>query len=166
MALVKKKTKRRKQILVFFFFFFLKFPSWPGDNSVQSLSRVRVFVTPWSTACQASLSIVNSRSLLKVKSIESVMPARVVAVVCQGLRPGSGHCLEDSLPGSIRQRMSSDKQPHRTGQRGGDEPRRRAKQEGGKGGLVPCELGDLGLGASLALNQLCPPWLSGHLSLK
>ena len=44
-------------------------------SSVQSLSRVRLFVTPWTAACQASLSIINSQSLLKVMSIESVMPS-------------------------------------------------------------------------------------------
>ena len=43
-------------------------------RSVQSLSRVRLFVTPWTAACQASLSITNSRSLLKLLSTESVMP--------------------------------------------------------------------------------------------
>ena len=43
-------------------------------GSVQSLSCVRLFVTPWSAARQASLSITNSRSLLKLMSIESVMP--------------------------------------------------------------------------------------------
>ena len=43
-------------------------------SSVQSLSRVQLFVTPWTAACQASLSITNSRSLLKLMSIESVMP--------------------------------------------------------------------------------------------
>ena len=42
---------------------------------VQSLSRVRLFATPWITACQASLSITNSHSLLKLMSIESVMPS-------------------------------------------------------------------------------------------
>ena len=42
-------------------------------SSVQSLSCVRVFVTPWTTARQASLSITNSWSLLKLMSIESVM---------------------------------------------------------------------------------------------
>ena len=41
-------------------------------SSVQSLSRVRLFATPWTTACQASLSISNSQSLLKLMSIESV----------------------------------------------------------------------------------------------
>ena len=43
-------------------------------SSVQSLSHVRLFVTPWTTARQASLSITNSRSLPKLMSIESVMP--------------------------------------------------------------------------------------------
>ena len=42
-------------------------------SSVQSLSRVRLFATPWITACQASLSITNSRRSLKLMSIESVM---------------------------------------------------------------------------------------------
>ena len=44
-------------------------------SSVQSLSRVRLFVTPWTAAHQASLSITNSRSLLKLTSVESVMPS-------------------------------------------------------------------------------------------
>ena len=44
-------------------------------SSVQSLSRVRLFLTPWITICQASLSITNSRSLLKLMSIESMMPS-------------------------------------------------------------------------------------------
>ena len=44
-------------------------------SSVQSLSRVRLFVTPWTAARQASLSITNSRSLLKLMSIKSVMPS-------------------------------------------------------------------------------------------
>ena len=43
-------------------------------SSFQSLSRVWLFVTPWIAACQASLSITNSLSLLKLMSIESVMP--------------------------------------------------------------------------------------------
>ena len=43
--------------------------------SVQSLSRVQLFATPWTTACHASLSITNSRSLPKLMSIESVMPS-------------------------------------------------------------------------------------------
>ena len=44
-------------------------------SSVQSLSRVLVFLTPWTAACQASLSITNSQSLLKLMSIELVMPS-------------------------------------------------------------------------------------------
>ena len=43
--------------------------------SVQLLSCVRLFAIPWTTVCQASLSITNSRSLLKLMSIESVMPS-------------------------------------------------------------------------------------------
>ena len=44
-------------------------------SSVQSLSRVRLFATPWIAACQASLSITNSQSLPKLMFIESVMPS-------------------------------------------------------------------------------------------
>ena len=44
-------------------------------SSVQSLSHVRLFATPWTAACQASLSITNSWSLLKLTSIELVMPS-------------------------------------------------------------------------------------------
>ena len=43
--------------------------------SVQSLSRVWLFATPWTTACQASLSITNSWSWLKLLSLQSVMPS-------------------------------------------------------------------------------------------
>ena len=43
-------------------------------SSLQFLCRVRLFVTPWTAACQASLSITNSQSLPKLISIESVMP--------------------------------------------------------------------------------------------
>ena len=46
---------------------------WAG-SSVQSLSHVWLFATPWKAACQASLSITNSQSLLKLMSIESAMP--------------------------------------------------------------------------------------------
>ena len=44
-------------------------------SSVQLLSRVRLFATPWTAACQASLSVTNSWSLFKLMSIESVMPS-------------------------------------------------------------------------------------------
>ena len=47
---------------------------YPGKfSSAQSFSRVRLFATPWTAACQASLSIANSQSLLKLISIELVM---------------------------------------------------------------------------------------------
>ena len=44
-------------------------------SSVQSLSRVRLFATPWTAARQAPLSITNSRRLLELVSVESVMPS-------------------------------------------------------------------------------------------
>ena len=44
-------------------------------SSVQLLSRAQLFATPWTAACQASLSITNSRSLLRLISIESMMPS-------------------------------------------------------------------------------------------
>ena len=47
---------------------------WITISSVQSLSRVRLFATPWIAARQASLSITNSQSSLRLMSIESVMP--------------------------------------------------------------------------------------------
>ena len=45
-------------------------------SSVQSLSHVRLFVIPWTAAHQASLSVTNSQSLLKLMTIESVMPSK------------------------------------------------------------------------------------------
>ena len=51
-------------------------------SSVQSPSRVWLFVTPWTPACQASLSIINSWSLLKLMSIESVMPSNHLTILC------------------------------------------------------------------------------------
>ena len=53
-------------------------------NSVQPLSRVQVFAAPWTAACQASLSITNSQSLLKLLSIESVMPSNHL-ILCHPL---------------------------------------------------------------------------------
>ena len=53
-------------------------------SSVQSLSRVRLFVNPWTTARQTSLSITNSWSLLKLLSIESVMPSNHL-ILCRSL---------------------------------------------------------------------------------
>ena len=51
-------------------------------SSVQSLSCVQVFETPWTAACQAFLSITNSQSLLKLMSIESVMPSNHLILCC------------------------------------------------------------------------------------
>ena len=53
-------------------------------SSVQSLSRVWLFATPWTAACQASLYITNSRSLPKLISIESVMPSKHL-ILCHPL---------------------------------------------------------------------------------
>ena len=53
-------------------------------SSVQSLSRVQLFATPWTAACQASLSITNSRSPPKLMSIESVMPSKHL-ILCRPL---------------------------------------------------------------------------------
>ena len=53
-------------------------------SSVKSLRRVRLFATPWTAARQASLSITNSRSLLKLMSIESVMPSNH-SILCHPL---------------------------------------------------------------------------------
>ena len=97
-------------------------PRW-YFSSVQSLSRVQLFETLWTAACQASLSITNSQSLPKLKSIELVMPSQVALLVKNplanaadvtdtGLIPGSGgspggghrnplqySCLENSMDG-------------------------------------------------------------------
>ena len=53
-------------------------------SSVQSLSRVLLFETPWITACQASLSITNSQSSLKLTSIKLVMPSSHL-ILCRPL---------------------------------------------------------------------------------
>ena len=67
----------------------------PCFSSVQSLSHVQLFATPWTAACQASLSITNSRSLLKLMSIELVMPSTISSSVvpfspCLQSFPASG----------------------------------------------------------------------------
>ena len=53
-------------------------------SSVQLLSRVRPFVTPWTAAHHASLSVTNSQSLLKLMSFESVMPSNHL-ILCRPL---------------------------------------------------------------------------------
>ena len=73
-------------------------PQKPTDtqfSSVQSLSRVRLFAAPWITARQASLSITNSRSSLRLTSIESVMPSSHL-ILCRPL------LLLPPIPPSIR----------------------------------------------------------------
>ena len=69
-------------------------------SSVQSLSHIQLFVTPWTAACQASLSITNSQSLLKLMSIESVMPSNYL-ILCL---PFSSHF--QSFPASVSFQMS------------------------------------------------------------
>ena len=64
-------------------------------SSVQSLSRVPLFATPWITAHQASLSVTNSRSSLKLMSIKSVMPSNHL-ILCHPL------LLLPPIPPSIR----------------------------------------------------------------
>ena len=64
-------------------------------SSVQSLSHVRLFATPWIAARQASLSITNSRSLPKLTSIESMMPSSHLILCCPLL-------LLPPIPPSIR----------------------------------------------------------------
>ena len=58
-------------------------------SSFQSLSRVLLFATPWTVACQVSLSITNSQSLLKLISIELVMPSNHLILSCPLLLPPS-----------------------------------------------------------------------------
>ena len=64
-------------------------------SSIQSLSRVWLFATPWIAACQASLSITSSQSSLRLTSIESVMPSSHL-ILCPPL------LLLPSVPPSIR----------------------------------------------------------------
>ena len=81
-----------------------------GDSNVQnrevlfssaySQTHVRLFATPWTAACQASLSITNSQSLLKPMSIESVMPSNHL-ILCRTLLL----CLQ-SFPASGSFQMS------------------------------------------------------------
>ena len=64
-------------------------------SSVQSLSRVRLFATPWIAACQASLSITNSQNSLRLTYIESLMPSSHL-ILCRPL------LLLPPIPPSIR----------------------------------------------------------------
>ena len=70
-------------------------PWWPWEkrsndlkfSSVQSLSRIWCFETPWTAAQQPSLSIIHPRSLLKCTSIESLMPSNHLILCCPLLLP-------------------------------------------------------------------------------
>ena len=73
----------------------LSYQGSPQFSSVQSLSRVWLFATPWIAACQASLSITNSRSSLRLTSIESMMPSSHL-ILCYPL------LLRPPIPPSIR----------------------------------------------------------------
>ena len=84
-----KYKKRRAEVFNFGYHDIWNFPYgfWCFSaqfSSVQLLSRVRLFVNPWTAAHQASLSIVNSQSLLKLISIESVMPSNHL-ILCRPL---------------------------------------------------------------------------------
>ena len=70
-------------------------------SPVQLLSRVWIFATPGTAACQASLSITNSWSLLKLVSIESVMPSNHL-ILCRPLLP----CLQSFLASELFQNES------------------------------------------------------------
>ena len=83
----RKWAERKKQEYLITIFFTEK--EWVADrtlqfSSVQSLSRIWLFVTPWTAAHQASLSITNSWSLLKLMSMASVMPSNHL-ILCRPL---------------------------------------------------------------------------------
>ena len=69
------------KIMIFKLFIYLFLAAMGAVCSVQ-FSRVRLFVTPWTAACQASLSITNSQSLLKLMSIKSVMLSNHLILCC------------------------------------------------------------------------------------
>ena len=56
-------------------------------SSVQLLSHVQLFGTPWTAACQVSLSVTNSQGLLKLMSLESVMPSNHIILCCPLILP-------------------------------------------------------------------------------
>ena len=74
---------------------YFSFCIWLHFNSIQSLSRILLFATPWTAACQTSLSITNCWSLPKPMSIESVMPSNHL-IFCHPL------LLLSPIPPSIR----------------------------------------------------------------
>ena len=78
---IKKNTKWKRME------FFTKLKHQSVSDSVQLLSRAQLFVTPWTAAHQAFLSITNSWSLLKLMSIMSVMPSNHLIFCCPLLPP-------------------------------------------------------------------------------
>ena len=71
--------------IVFFFLFFFQYNvTYVWLSSVQLLSRIPLFATPWTTALRASLSNTNSQSLLKLMPMESVMPSSHL-ILCRPL---------------------------------------------------------------------------------
>ena len=87
-------------IISFTFVLFLQIVTGFEFSSVQLLSRVQLFETPWTVACQASLSITNSQSLPQLMSIELVMPSNHL-ILCRPL----SSCLQ-SFPTSGSFQMS------------------------------------------------------------
>ena len=75
----------------------------PGAFALQSLSRVQLFVTAWTAACQASLSFTISLSFLKLVSIESVIPSNHLILCCPllllpSIFPSIGVFSNESVP--------------------------------------------------------------------
>ena len=77
-------TSERSHVPLAILFYLQSPPPSPSVqfSSIQSLSHVQLFATPWITACQASLSITNSWSSLKLMSIESVMTSNHI-ILCR-----------------------------------------------------------------------------------
>ena len=82
-----KSIKYKKLLKLVMFMYVCVFSEFQF-SSVQSLSHVQLFATPWTAALQASLSITNSQSLLKLMSIELVMPSNHL-ILCRPFLPPS-----------------------------------------------------------------------------
>ena len=87
---------------------------------VQLLNHLRLFATPWSAACQASLSFTISRSLLKLMSVKSVMPSNHLILCCplllhsvypsiRGFSKESAFCIRWPFPASPHGQSKSGK---------------------------------------------------------
>ena len=83
---VQREICRQRNQAYFSFSFYFWF-IWCLFSSVQSFSCIQLFATPWTAARQASLSITNSWSLLKLMSIELVMPSNHLILCCPFLLP-------------------------------------------------------------------------------